>query len=110
MLRIESMVGARNAVVLLAVSALAIVSTIAVSAQQPSRASDKQVQELLNRIDAGTDTFRVNLDRAIDRSRLRGSRAADDISQSVNGFRRLPLDCATERLVADGMRPTLKTC
>ena len=41
---------------------------------------------MLNRIDARTRIFRLSFDRAIDRSRIRGSRQADDITRTVNDF------------------------
>ena len=44
------------------------------------------MQEVLNRIDTRTSTFRLSLARAVDRSRIRGSRAADDITRSVGDF------------------------
>jgi hypothetical protein len=61
-------------------------SMTAAAQQQPYRVSDQQAQELANRINTRTDTFRASFDRAIDRSRIRGSRAADGINQSVTDF------------------------
>ena len=86
------MISVRHTVVLAAALALTIVSVTAV-AQQQRRVSDQQVQDVLNRIDDARATFRLSFDRAIDRSRIRGSRAADEIDRSVNDFKQ-----ATARL------------
>lgn len=84
----------RNHIVALAaVFALAGVSVIGAAQQRPNRASDQQIGALLNRIDGSIATFRTSFDRAIDRSRINGSRAEDDINQSVSDFKQ-----ATERL------------
>lgn len=81
------MIRIRRMVVLTAVFALSSVSITAAASQQPYRVSDQQVQDLLNRIETRMGTFRASFDRAIDRSRIRGSRAADEINQSVNDFK-----------------------
>ena len=44
-------------------------------------------------MDAGITAFRASFDQAIDRSRINGSRAEDDINQTVNDFKQ-----ATDRL------------
>jgi hypothetical protein len=87
------MISRRHTVVLAAAFALTMVSTTAVAQQQSYRVNDQQVQDALNLIDARTGTFRLSFDRAIDRSRLKGSRAADEIDRSVNDFKQ-----ATARL------------
>jgi len=79
-------------VALAAVLALASCN-IAVAAQQPTRSSDQQVRALLSRIDKRTDTFRSSFDRAIDRNPINGSRAEEQINQSVED-----LEQATDRL------------
>ena len=86
----------------LAVMSLSVVTMTAAAAQQPYRVTDQQVRELLTRIDARTETFRLGFDRAINRSRMSGSRAADEIGRSINDLKQ-----ATIRLrdrVADGAR------
>jgi hypothetical protein len=75
------------------VFALTSVSVIGAAQQRPNRASDQQIGALLSRIDGSIATFRTSFDRAIDRSRINGSRAEDDINQSVSDFKQ-----ATERL------------
>ena len=77
----------RLSVVLAAVSALTLVSMAAAAPQQPYQVNDQQVRELLTLIDTSTETFRLGFDRAIDRSRMRGSRAADEIGRSINDFK-----------------------
>ena len=86
--------GRRNYVVALAaVLALSGVGVILAAQQRPDRISDRQVEDLLSRIDAGMGAFRTSFDQAIDRSSINGSRAEDDINQSVNDFKQ-----ATDRL------------
>jgi YMGG-like Gly-zipper len=75
-------------------AALALASGgMAVAAQQPSRSNDQQVEDLLSRIDERTDTFRSSFDRAIDRNPINGTRAEEQINQSVKDFAE-----ATDRL------------
>lgn len=52
----------------------------------PYRASDKQVEELIHRIESQSDVFRKSLDTALDRSRLDGTRREDDINAFVKEF------------------------
>jgi hypothetical protein len=62
-------------------------------AQRPYRVSDRQVDQLLRRIERDSDAFRRSVDRALDRSRLDGSRREDDINQFLKDFAN-----STERL------------
>jgi hypothetical protein len=87
------MTGRSHIVALAAVVALTSVSVSLAAQQRPNRVSDQQVGDLLTRMDAGVAAFRASFDRAIDRSRINGSRAEDDINQSVNDFKQ-----ATDRL------------
>ncbi|MEO6588097.1 MAG: hypothetical protein ABIP06_02105 [Pyrinomonadaceae bacterium] len=57
-----------------------------VNAQKPYRVSDRQIQYLLNRIETRTDTFKRDLDRALDSSRLDGSDTEDMINEYVKDF------------------------
>ena len=52
----------------------------------PYRVSDKQVEELIHRIETQSDMFRKSLDTALDRSRLDGTRREDDINSFVKEF------------------------
>lgn len=52
----------------------------------PYRVSDKQVEEILHRIESQSDVFRKSLDRALDKSRLDGTRREDDINSFVKEF------------------------
>ena len=90
------MISVRHTVVLAATLAVTIVSVTAVAQQQSYRVNDQQVQDVLNLIDARTGTFRLSFDRAIDRSRIKGSRAADEIGRSVIDFKQATLACAIE--------------
>jgi hypothetical protein len=58
-----------------------------VQAQQRAyRASDRQVQVLINRIETGTDTFRRQVDRNLDRSTMNGTRTEDVLTSYVTDF------------------------
>lgn len=52
----------------------------------PYRMSDKQVEEIIHRIESQSDVFRKSLDRALDKSRLDGTRREDDINSFVKEF------------------------
>ena len=52
----------------------------------PYRISDKQVEEIIHRIESQSDVFRKSLDRALDKSRLDGTRREDDINSFVKEF------------------------
>jgi hypothetical protein len=52
----------------------------------PYRVSDKQVEELIHRIETRSDQFRKSLDTALDKSRLDGTRREDDINAFVKEF------------------------
>lgn len=55
-------------------------------ADLPYRVSDKQVEEIIHRIESQSDVFRKSLDRALDKSRLDGTRREDDINSFVKEF------------------------
>ena len=81
----------------IALAALFVLTTVAVTAQQrPGRGNEPAVGELLRRTDASVAVFRASLDREIDRSRIDADRA--ELKQSVND-----LQLATGR-VRDGAR------
>jgi len=52
----------------------------------PYRMNDKQVEELIHRIESQSDVFRKSLDSALDQSRLDGTRREDDINSFVKEF------------------------
>jgi hypothetical protein len=52
----------------------------------PYRVDDKQVEELIHRIESQSDLFRKSLDAALDQSRLDGTRREDDINSFVKDF------------------------
>jgi len=52
----------------------------------PYRITDKEVEELIHRIESQSDTFRHSLDSALDRSRLNNTRRGDDIKAFVKEF------------------------
>ncbi len=65
-----------------------------VFAQRPYRVSDRQVETLLNRIETRADSFRQNLDTALDRSSFNGTQRENEINQYVSDF-----EVATNRLL-----------
>ncbi|MGI9054931.1 MAG: hypothetical protein ACR2F2_03925, partial [Pyrinomonadaceae bacterium] len=54
--------------------------------RKPYRVTDRQVQNLINRIEQRTDVFKTNLDRALDNSRLDGSDTEDAVNNYVEDF------------------------
>ncbi len=80
------MIRVGRAVGVAAVSVLTIAGVTAAAQQRPYRPNDQQTQDVLYRIDARTRIFRLSFDRAIDQSRIRGSREADEINRTVNDF------------------------
>jgi hypothetical protein len=58
----------------------------AVAADLPYRISDKEVEEIIHRIESQSDAFRKSLDAALDKSRLDGTRREDDINAFVKNF------------------------
>jgi len=66
---------------------------VSITAQRPYRVSDRQVELLLNNIENRSNTFRSNLDYALDRSQLNGTQQEDEINRYVQDF-----ENATDRL------------
>ncbi len=52
----------------------------------PYRLSDKEVEQIIHRIENESDRFRSSLDSALDKSRFNGSRREDDINAFVKDF------------------------
>jgi cytochrome c556 len=63
------------------------------STQRPYRLSEQQVRNLLQRLESHSDRFRSSVDQALDRSRIDGSKAEDNINQLMQDFHE-----ATDRL------------
>jgi hypothetical protein len=79
---------------IVAVTAVIILGLAAqVQAQHADRLSEKEVKELLGRVEKGAERFRHSLDAALDHSRLDHTKAEDRINDFVKGF-----DQATEHL------------
>ena len=64
-----------------------------VRAQEPYRLSEKEMKDLLSRIDKQAEVFRGSLKKALDNSRFDETKAEDRINDFVKGFSE-----ATERL------------
>ena len=54
--------------------------------QQPYRVSDRQISDILRRLEQNSGRFRNSLDASLDRSRADGTRAEDDINAFVRDF------------------------
>jgi len=52
----------------------------------PYRISDREVEQIINRIEKQSDKFRSALDAALDKSRFNGTRREDDINAFVKDF------------------------
>ncbi len=61
-------------------------STTAQAQNRAYRATDRQVQTLLDRIENRTNDFKTEIDRSLDRSRIDGTRQEDSINQIVANF------------------------
>jgi hypothetical protein len=75
---------------------LALVSlglTTAEAQRRPSRMNDRQVGDLIRRVETSTDRFRASLDSALDRSRYDNTGAENNINGFVQSFEQ-----ATDRL------------
>jgi hypothetical protein len=57
-----------------------------VGADLPYRLSDKEVEEIIHRIESQSDTFRKSLDTALDKSGLDGTPQEDEINAFVKTF------------------------
>ncbi len=55
-------------------------------ANLPYRVRDRQVEEIIHRIESQSDIFRKSLDSALDKSRFDGTRREDDINSFVKDF------------------------
>ena len=52
----------------------------------PYRLSDKEVEQILRRIEKQSDRFKSSLDSALDRTRINGTRREDDVNDYVKRF------------------------
>jgi hypothetical protein len=52
----------------------------------PYRPNDKEVEQIIHRIEKQSDQFRASLDSALDKSRIDGTRREDDINAFVKAF------------------------
>ncbi|MBK9156384.1 MAG: hypothetical protein IPM25_19615 [Chloracidobacterium sp.] len=76
----------RLKMILLAVAVTLTAGAFTVDAQIVRRATNAQVQTLLNRLENNTDMFRSELDRRMDNSRLNNTQREDVISRYLAAF------------------------
>ncbi len=55
-------------------------------ASLPYRVSDKEVEDIIHRLESQSDRFRKSLDHSLDKSHFNGSRREDDINAFVKEF------------------------
>lgn len=65
---------------------ISIVGGVTGQAQQPYRVSDRQISDILRRLEQNSGRFRNSLDASLDRSRRDGTRAEDNINTFVSAF------------------------
>ncbi|CAN5453587.1 hypothetical protein BH10ACI3_BH10ACI3_15250 [soil metagenome] len=66
---------------------ITLLVTFSATAQNRAyRVSDRQVQNLLNRIENNTNSFKNEVDRTLDRSNIDGTRQEDSINSIVSNF------------------------
>jgi hypothetical protein len=80
------MTGFKHAVVLAVGLAVASAGMATAGQQRPYRVSDQQLKDLVNRIDTHANAFSDSLERAIDRSPIKGSPTADQADRSMKDF------------------------
>jgi hypothetical protein len=72
---------------LLSILTLIAATAVAASAQvMPYRVADRQVRDLINRIETETNTFRADAQRDIDRSFWNGTNREDSMDRLLNNF------------------------
>jgi hypothetical protein len=54
--------------------------------EEPYRPNDKDVEQIIHRIEKQSDDFRASLDSALDKSRIDGTKREDDINAFVKTF------------------------
>lgn len=76
---------------------IAFATTVSIAANESSLAQRTwyrgNVRELIKRLETDTDRYKSSLDRALDRSRINGTRLEDEINEFVRQFEE-----ATDRL------------
>jgi hypothetical protein len=87
------MVQVKRFILAVMVVALCGLGLTAEAQRRPYRITDQEVQQLIQRIETRTDTFRNSLDTSLDRSRIDGTRAEDNINAFIRDF-----ETATDQL------------
>lgn len=73
--------------ILLAVLTTLILISTAALAQRPVRPTDRQVEELLRRIENQADSFRNSMSRTLNDSRYNGTAREDEVNRFVSDFK-----------------------
>ena len=66
---------------------LATDTTLLLAQTRLNRLSESETKDLLNRLEANTRDFQKSIDRALDDSRLNGSKREDNINSSIKDFK-----------------------
>lgn len=80
------MINRMRQVILTALVMALVGAGFSVQAQRISRTDERNVRQLINRVERRTSDFRVSLDASIDGSRIDGTRREDNINQFVMDF------------------------
>ncbi len=83
----------RQTLSVMLVVALASLGVTAQIQRRAYRLTDRQVEQIIRRVEVNADTFRNSVDRALDRSRLDGTRREDNINGFIQEF-----ETATDQL------------
>ncbi|HKR02614.1 MAG TPA: hypothetical protein VJT09_18190 [Pyrinomonadaceae bacterium] len=73
-------------VIVLALAAIGTAPTAVAQYRQPYRNSDRQMQQLIRRIETRSDRFSNSLEQALDRSRLNGTTREDEVNKMVTEY------------------------
>ena len=77
----------RQTISLALVVALVGLGLVTAQAQRrPNRMNDRQMGELIRRVEVSTDTYRATLANALDRSRYNGTNTEDEFNRFVQNF------------------------
>jgi polyhydroxyalkanoate synthesis regulator phasin len=72
--------------VALVLAMLSLGLTAAQAQRRPYRMTDRQVGELIQRVETSADRFRATIDRVLDRGRLNGTSSEDNINNLIRNF------------------------
>ena len=75
-----------STVLAIAMLTLGLAGATQAQVQRPYRINDRQVNNLIRRVENGADRFRLSVDQALDGSTLNGTRTEDEINGYIRDF------------------------